>query len=606
MSLTSVSAISEIKPYIGFTNTNGEGVNKGTLRGITTREVQHTSTELITTPVDLTADGLRNIGVDTPVAQLQKGVVRLRVELNGESIGAGSGFVISSDGLILSVNHVPALGQKAGFKPADFISGTDVLKNMQTWHELLGQKGETRLVADFPLLPKPNPPQTILTPGQGTKGSPIKSIFESIFEKDQSKGATAYGRYDDTIEVLTVPLKIIAQIPGQDLMLAKIDLPEAKDPYPRVRLTDTLPNAGDLVYSIGHPHAIKHNALALGEVLDPSFDVNKIKRAVEAHGVVFKGIANAIGSKGGSNDKEFLSTVARLISLQCAGIDVEPLVNFMNGAVITTNNIAPGSSGGLLVNGNGEAIGITYLGLLMPFNRTPIIRYAAGALDFHTKELPLSHISGSVGMKKAIPFLEQQGINIAKINDGEPADVNGIAKRAVRVNAREAMAVFLIGQGVKDTALEERLKELGLGEEKVEKKEADTPSQTTSQYKIGDVSLSSKPTEVLEASVKGDNDDLSKAKNIIITVKFATEAKPAPEGETITLTVNPTSFNLDTFADEHTKSLVISHLLSEPENTTLKKLQELQTQIESNGKEPPDDNPPTPPSNPNSGLKLVA
>ena len=97
-STTSVSATSIIKQLLGSKDANKEGGNRGTLRGITSREVQHTSTELITTPVDLTANELRTIGIDTPVAQLQKGVVRLRVELNGESIGAGSGFVISSDG----------------------------------------------------------------------------------------------------------------------------------------------------------------------------------------------------------------------------------------------------------------------------------------------------------------------------------------------------------------------------------------------------------------------------------------------------------------------------------------------------------------------------
>ncbi len=83
-------------------------------------------------------------------------------------------------------------------------------------------------------------------------------------------------------------------------------------------------------------------------------------------------------------------------------------------------------------------------------------------------------------------------------------------------------------------------------------------------------------------------------KNIIITITFATELKPDRDGETVTLTVNPTNFNLDTFADDHTNGLVINYLLAEKDTATLQKLQELQRQINANNPTPPDDNPPSP------------
>ena len=237
----------------------------GTLNGLTSKEEHHTEHIKITDPIDLTGDKLREIGFDTPVAQLQRSVVRLRVEVNGETVGAGSGIVISRDGLILSVNHVPAIGQKSGSaNPFDMLPGRQVLKNLKSWHELLGQGGEARLVADFPLFPKPEPPNTIFTPKPALGELSGIKIQMTECLKDKAGGATAYGRTDDTIELLTVPLQILAESPQEDLMLARVIAPEQKDPFSHIKITDTVPGEGDFVYSVGHPLGIKHNALALG------------------------------------------------------------------------------------------------------------------------------------------------------------------------------------------------------------------------------------------------------------------------------------------------------------------------------------------------------
>ena len=367
---------------------NSESSKEGTLKGLTSREEHHTEHINITDPIDLTGNTLKEIGFDTSVAQLQRGVVRLRVEVNGETVGAGSGIVISRDGLILSVNHVPAIGQKTGSSnPFDMLPGRQVLKNLKTWGALLGQGGDVKLVADFPLFPKPEPPNTIFTPKPATgEHSGTKIQMKECLEV-RTGGATSYQRTDDTIELLTVPLQILAESPQEDLMLARVTVPNQKDPFSHIKITDTVPDQGDFVYSVGHPLGIKHNALALGEVIDPSFDVKRIEEAVKAHGVVLNGISNVFGGKGLKGNS--LSEFARAMSLVFAGVDVEPLVKFLNGAVVSTNRIDHGSSGGLLCNQNGEVVGITYLGLLLPFNNSSILRYGAGVLGFNTKHLPL-------------------------------------------------------------------------------------------------------------------------------------------------------------------------------------------------------------------------
>ena len=587
----SVSGIKRIVPNIssiGEYNSGDvdEASKKGTLKDLTTREIHTVDTERITDPLDLTTSELRRIGLDSPTALLQRGVVRLRVELNGETIGAGSGIVISADGLILSVNHVPALGKETGVKPFEMIAGTNVIKSLKSWNELLGQKGEARLIADFPLLPKAEPPSTILTPGSEDG---IKSVLSSIgkvkIDFGGKKPATAHSREEDTIEFVSVPLQILAESPGEDLMLGRISVPKQKDPYPFVKITDIVPSQGDFVYSIGHPRGIKHNALALGEVLDPSFDVQKIKKAIEAHGIVLNGVSNVFGGEGigGSN---FVSTIARALSLQFAGIDVEPLVKFLNGAVISTNNIDHGSSGGLLCNQEGEAVGITYLGLLIPFNNSAILRYSAGVLGFNTTRLPLSNVTGSVGMKKAIPFLESQGVSVTRIRDGEPSGIETIQERAARNRARVAMteAYKAAQPSIADDELERRLATAGFPKEEPEVKDVKSANDGTTQTKpahyVGETALSSKPTSILSLDIDYNNTNSDEATAIVIEAIIATESNQG--GEKVRLEVNPADFNLDTFADEHTKGLVISHLLGEKDQTTLARLQEIQRKVVSN------------------------
>lgn len=591
---------SETKPSF-FNDEQSNSLGK-----LTTREVHHTETEKITDPIDLTGKKIIELGADSSVVQLQRGVVRLRVEVNGETVGAGSGIVISSDGLILSVNHVPALGERENpFNPFQIAAGTQILRNLKSWSELLGQKGDTRLVADFPILPKPEPPDTIFTPRQK---QPMELFVPSQMKviSNGSKSATAFTRYDDTIEHLSVPIQIVAESPNEDLMIAKIVLPEQqKDPYPYVKITDSVPSSGDFVYSIGHPKGIKHNALALGEVLDPDFDITKIKKALEAHGVILGGVGNIFGVEAGG----FVSSFIKGISIGFAGINTEVLTKFLNGALISTNRIDHGSSGGLLCNESGEAVGITYLGMLIPFNDSAFLRYAAGVLSFHPKHLPLSSVTGSVGMKKAIPFLESHGVSIAKIRDGEPSGIENIEEKAARKRAREAFVDLLKKQNTSEAEISKKLKKAGLEEEPIS---ASSPATTSDKPVAGEkpkhyignqsIGIGSKPVQVIqfetfahyEASERTDRAYLK----INIEIKKENEKR-----ELNTFKIDPDNFSIERDVDPVTYELIKKYLANNPDKAVeLYECQQRVKEINSGDDKPPE--PPNPPD-PSSGANRV-
>lgn len=536
---------------------------------LTTERHEYTKVDekRVTTPFDLTREELRSIGINSNVAKLQNGVVRLRVEVNGQTLGCGSGIVISADGLILSVNHVPAIGQKASENPFDLLAGTQVLRNLKSWNQFTTGKGDVRLVADFVQNP---PPETIFTPNPSGKDA-FNHAKASLGGKNSS--ATRFSRDDDTIDIKSYPVRILAESPSHDLMLCKVDIPEVQDPFSFVKVTDTLLAPGDLVYSIGHPGGIKHNALALGEVLDPSFDVNKLKEAATAHALILNGIANVLGGKGlhaGNTPAE----VAKALSVIFAGVDVETLINFMNGAVVSTNNIAPGSSGGLLTDKNGEAVGVTYLGALMQFNDTALVRYAAGVLGFNTRNLPLTHITGSVGMnKKAIPFLRDYGVDIQRIRDGEPSGVADIERRVAKGKAREAMAAHFRTSGVSEADIPGKLSELGL----VEEVNASSPVQTSattesSQYFVGidddKFSFPSKPVQINDLTMVVEDSNLQ------ITLKIKCEGGEDVEAK---VKIDPNNFDLNTFADSDTRSLVTTYFISNQDK--LAELERLQREV---------------------------
>ncbi|MBI3309110.1 MAG: hypothetical protein HYZ79_07025 [Candidatus Melainabacteria bacterium] len=568
---------------------------QGTFTGLTTREIHHTETKRITDPIDLTRSQIEQIELDSPVAKLIPAMPRIRVVLVGEdgdlknaqTIGAGSGTIISSNGAIVSVNHVPAVGAQevtpSGF---EFVSGTHALKNMKTWQALLGRNKNAILVADIPVLPKAKPLTTIFTPGNGIEE---RFNIEELGCKGNSRGATSFSKfYEGGIDYVTVPLKILAEDNQRDIMLAKIDVSDPKDPYPFARITDEIPR---FVYSEGHPIGVAHPVLALGEVVNEDFSIKEVAQAFDAQMRIISAINAALGGKG-FKPTNAADKLANVLSGGVAGIDLEPLVNFFNGAIISTNRIDHGSSGGFLGNESMEQVGITYIGLPVPFGSNALLRYAAGLLGFVPSELPLDAVTGSVPMKtKVIPFLEQNGFSVQRARDGEPIDLDGIAGRHERQEARSSLRTFILGEAQRkgepltEEQIEAKLGEAGLGETKVESASSNSsePLQNTSTSQAfffrgedKECTFNSKPVEITSFEVKGKDLETEGLARIAFTVEVKLE-----DGSTVKvedLIVNPREFSLDNNLDPDTKNVIVEYLTTH--HDAIEALSRVQSEVE--------------------------
>ncbi len=529
-----------------------------TLERATSKEV--TETRRSRKPIDLTADKLQGIN-DPQLNKLNEAVTRLRVVIEQEdgtekTIGSGSGIVISPDGLVLSVNHVPAIGTQ---NSSGFISGTQVLKNLSTWGQLL-TKGKAKLVADIVIPPEgPALPSTMFTP---------KSV-KSVVELFPSNKVTNYDPTDDTVKTVTVPLQIITEDPGHDLMLARIDLPEKQDPYSFLNLANTKPTRGQDVYSLGHPLGIKHNSLALGEVIDPNFDVDKIKRALESHANVVGAIAGALNFN--IPGKTLLQGALLGLSQKLAGVDVSTAHDFLNGATISSNHIDHGSSGGLLADKDGKVVGVTYLGL--PNSLISIMRYIAGALDLRPASgEPLNAVTGSVGLDKVHRFLDEAGVDLNRLNDGKAAGTKELLNRNSQRQAADTIRLLLTKQGKTGTEIEEELSKLGLIGNSA--KTAKKTEEVKPEYKVFSFKSPHEPIEVLALNVSKSDTQPGKIE-IQITVKLI-------NGETLETSdfVDPIKFDPDKVFDPKTKDLVYKHLTeTEDGKKTLEKLSSIQQEI---------------------------
>ncbi len=583
--------LSGIKLGLGSEEVKGDSKKKETLKDLTTEEIVHTEVKRTRKPIDLTSDYLLNVlGVESEISKLQRAVVRLRVVVNGETLGSGSGTIISSDGLILSNNHVPAIGKAAGNNPFEMLPGTNVLKNLKTWSELLRQdgKGEAKLVADIVLLPKAEPPKTIFTPGKNVSA---EEAISKYFSKPFSKGsddfsATEFSPYDNKIEVETYDVKIIDEYPQGDLILARLVKRENGEKssyeagFPFIKITDSIPITGQDVYSIGHPGGIKHNALSLGTVLDSHFDIQRVQQLAKAHAIVLGGVTSLIGE--GINPDNFLAKMAKTAAIMNASVDFEPARPLVEGGLISDVNIAPGSSGGLLANEKGEQVGVTYMdaaalvsmlnppfGMLYPLSPRIASAYISGALGYSKDEGKISRLSGSIGMKNAIPFLERNRVNITKIRDGEPAGVQDVESSAARLRARVAMSEAYKAQTptISQEEIEDRLAQAGFPKEKVSeiKVKSDNASTTDkSRYEIvspesydDSITFQSKPIEVLKFDVELDVSDPAKLARLVLNAEIKTE-----DGKTVEIKdfqIDPVKFNIDYHVDSDTRQILVKY-----------------------------------------------
>lgn len=168
-------------------------------------------------PLHLTERELTRIGVDSEISQLQSCVPRIRHGYNGQPQGGGSAFVISSDGFLLTADHVVRL-----------IDGD-------------------ALFADFPLVEGLNYPVKI-TP---------EEVDKEINEPKPNR----------KIKVFPMPVKIVARSPHDDLALLAIALPESEDPWRYVELSSKTPQKSEPVFKIGHSEFERHNILTTGQVV---------------------------------------------------------------------------------------------------------------------------------------------------------------------------------------------------------------------------------------------------------------------------------------------------------------------------------------------------
>lgn len=589
---------------------------EGTFEELTTKTVRPevvVTREKDTAPIDLTRNVLMGMGIDSPVAQLVPALPRLRVVIvdekgdlkNAKTIGAGSGTIISANGAILSVNHVSAVGaQGQSTGRTEFLPGTQVLKNLSTWQKLLGGERKAVLVADIPVLPKPDEPRTIFTPGNSGQGSSHYIGPKTYESKDHGRGATAYPKfYEGGIDYVTVPLRILAEDNQRDLMLAVIDLPDPKDPYTFAKITDQVPQ---FVYSVGHPLGIAHPALALGEVVCEDFSLKNVAEAFDAHMRIAAGIAAAAGVKGFTYEG-IPQEVLTALSGKLAPFDIEPMANFFSHALITTNRIDHGSSGGYLGTPEREQTGVTYIGLPSMLNNTAIMRYLGGTFGFRAQELNMDALSGSISMKaKGIPFLEKNGFNVQRARDGEPIDLRYIARSHERSQARAAMRTFVAGQ-IKDTggtitdeAVEERLREMGLEEETTHPTEKvaspDTNAQVSAPYYVTDyagnkIELSSKPVQInrLQVAVAPPDEQTGNRARIALELDIQTEDGQVKEVRNFI--VDPDNFSLETSLDPDTKTVVEKYLTENFD--AVRELAAVQADVERiNSGSGPDNDPP--------------
>lgn len=512
--------------------------------------------------IDLTEAKLRELN-DPQLNKINESVARLRVITENEdgsikTLGAGSGSIISPDGLILSVNHVPAMGNQSTNGHSLFRSGSENIQNLNTWNELLSNNKKVKLVADILISPNgPSLPETIFSPGE------VESFnFANLFSN--SGPATQYSPFSEgTIETVTVPIEIINEDANEDLMLARIKFEDFDDKvFSSVKVSSDEVLKGDEVFSLGHPLGIVHNALARGEVLDPSFDIERLKTSLNSHIHVGKSILETTASKIFQ-----IPFFTRFSNKLVNAIDSNLYKDFFSGAIIATNNIDHGSSGGFLGNTNGELKGVTYIGL--PKHLSLLRGYIANSLGLKSQSgQPIGHLTGSVGLKKIHRFLDKSGLDMNKVLDGKAVGVNELVDKAKKEQARSKLTTVLLAQGKSQNEIDETLKQLGLSAND------DKQEQVSKKKLIGKIlgeELESKLKEVTSIKFSKNKSEIK----IQLNASFEDG-----EEKSFKLSLDPSSTSLEKLFDIDSKKILDDYLKNTEEGRiALESLSKIQEKI---------------------------
>lgn len=299
--------------------------------------------------IDLSEKELENIGIDSIVTKTQSAVVRLRHMWKDKSIASGSAMIISPDGFMLTADHV-----------VRDIDGDQFL-------------------ADFVVLPNSKFPEV-----------------EPAALSNSNLDTTSKNKNDNKVKIYSVPVKVVARSPHDDLALLAIALPEGKDPCPWIELSDEKSKVNETVYKIGHGGGVKHNILSAGQVTK-NIDFEDSKDA----------------------DKEFLKLLDFNWKLSRW---FKPGIN----SIISSNGAHPGDSGGLICDKDGKAYGVIHSA---PPRLFIALKQIISSVFYREKNVRAlgNHSIMSVSVKeKGIPFLKSVGVDIDDLKQGKPMNLSNI------------------------------------------------------------------------------------------------------------------------------------------------------------------------------------
>ena len=550
---------------------------------------QHTetSTQLITDPILLGRKILRR---SPEIYGLTLATPRITVTHKGKTLGYGSGAVISTGEkpLVITANHVPAIGIHEGEGIPTSQSGLTTSKNLLKWT----QEG-AQIYLDFPLMASP---KTVFAVGKSCKE-----------EKGKEEGASG------GLKILRVPAVILADDKDLDLLLLSFAEPRKNnDPNSFLGLRETNCEEGELVRKFGHRGGSVETEASLGEVLVPKLTENHLREAAE---FVKRG-TNAVKNVFGQLDEgEGLSgsTIRWL-----AGINQERLSKFITGNQLLSIQGGPGDSGCPIVDDKGQIVSIMthelkikILSIGIPF-LTPAI--AGGVFGVRPQKFPVQGLSLTAGTSnKVLPFLEEaigpQAFNALLAHK----EVSPITPGEVRGRLALRQAVFHMKEaGIPQEDINQIVAKTGVDIEPYIPKESGGPNQTSENSQGSDIKytvlgkpLKGKPLAVqidLE-SIKLNNKENSKATAIMLRAKFSLERETEPQE--VLLRFDPT--DLDGLINSTHKDvlLVIQDYLEDPRNRAIaKKIKELTVIIQKNKDD--GDKPPEPPVPSSAKLRVLS
>ena len=314
---------------------------KGSLKAFTTKG-QVGVPKRVKHQLSVDEQKINEAGENSELAKVHFATVKLKNKGKKFSDGGfGTGFVISSDGLIVTCKHV------ASKKFSDKVD-------------------DLQMIAYFP--PGPN--------------ASLKSLKEF---------------YNSNGHFFTTPVKILYKSVIENEDIAILKAPELKDSYDFLKITDEAPQVGEPVYTLGYPsreEKVSYGRVFVSSVI-PKLTKEEANRRLFTEASFFEVIKNM--------HQHFY---ALFVS------------KHQKGKIISNNNVSGGNSGSPLCKENLEVCGV----IDSTVENKMFIR---GSLKSISNHIPngehIKHLTFSTPLIPVFQFLEQLGVNIQKLLDGEPS-----------------------------------------------------------------------------------------------------------------------------------------------------------------------------------------